>query len=111
MSAIELLPETKAFLAGKHLHLVGDQRRGAIEDDAIEVKDPATARTIARVPRGNAEDVDIAVAAARKALDGVWGRMTPAERERILLRIADAMEGCSEELAQIEALNQGKNIA
>ncbi|KAL3716894.1 hypothetical protein ACJRO7_008470 [Eucalyptus globulus] len=71
--------------------------------------DPRTAEVIAHVAEGDGEDVDRAVAAARKAFDeGPWPKMTPYERCRILLRFADLVEKHSEELAALETWNNGK---
>jgi phenylacetaldehyde dehydrogenase len=74
------------------------------------VFDPATGERIATVADGNAQEVDQAVAAARRAFEGVWSSMRPADREMALHRFANAIEAHTEELAQIETLNQGKSI-
>ncbi|WP_029000000.1 aldehyde dehydrogenase family protein [Azohydromonas australica] len=77
----------------------------------IDVHDPATGAVIARVPDATAEDVDRAVRSARVAFeDGRWRHLRPADRERVLLRLADAIEAHAEELAQLETLEQGKSI-
>jgi betaine-aldehyde dehydrogenase len=77
----------------------------------IEVLDPATSRTIARVPEGGPEDVDRAVLAARRAFeDGAWSRALPAERAAVLLRIADLVEANGAEFAELEARNTGKTL-
>lgn len=68
---------------------------------------PATGEVIARVPRGEAEDIDRAVSAARRAFEGGWGRSTPAERQRLLLRLADVVEKRYDELAVLETLDMG----
>jgi gamma-glutamyl-gamma-aminobutyraldehyde dehydrogenase len=65
---------------------------------------------IAEIPECGAEDVDRAVAAARRAAP-VWARMAPAHRKRVLLRFADLIEANSEELAKIETIDSGKPIA
>ncbi|XP_040939795.1 aldehyde dehydrogenase family 2 member B4, mitochondrial isoform X2 [Gossypium hirsutum] len=71
--------------------------------------DPRTGDVIANVAEGDAEDIDRAVAAARKAFDeGPWPKMTPYERSRIMLRFADLVEKHSEELAALETWNNGK---
>jgi acyl-CoA reductase-like NAD-dependent aldehyde dehydrogenase len=78
----------------------------------IPVFNPATASVIAEVGEAGPDDVNAAVAAARKAFDsGPWPRMTPRERERILFRIAELIEQHAEELAQLEALDVGKPIS
>ena len=72
--------------------------------------DPSTGEEIGRIPEAATQDLDRAVAAARAALEGEWGRMRPADRERCLHRFADLIERHGEELAQIETINQGKSI-
>lgn len=73
--------------------------------------DPATRAPVAEVPRGEAEDVDRAVRAARQAFEGPdWRDMVPAERGRILLRIAEGIRGRKEELSRLETLDSGKPL-
>ncbi len=72
-----------------------------------EVINPATGETIAEAPLSSKEDVDRAVAAARKAFDG-WSTTIPAERAAALLKIADAIEEHAEELADLESADAGK---
>ncbi|WVZ81608.1 hypothetical protein U9M48_028963 [Paspalum notatum var. saurae] len=71
--------------------------------------DPRTGEVIAHVAEGDAEDINHAVAAARKAFDeGPWPRMTAYERSRILLRFADLIEKHNDELAALETWDNGK---
>jgi betaine-aldehyde dehydrogenase len=72
-----------------------------------EVLNPATGEAIAQAPLSSAEDVDRAVAAARKAFEG-WSTTTPAERQTALLAIADSIEEHAEELADLESADAGK---
>ncbi len=65
---------------------------------------------LAEVPACGPEDVDLAVKAARRAFEGPWSQMLPAQRQGILLKLADLIEAHGEELAQLETLNQGKSI-
>lgn len=73
------------------------------------VLNPRTGETILAMPEANSDQIDRAVAAARKAFAS-WSRTTPSERSAKLLAIADAVEANLEELAQLEALNCGKPI-
>ena len=73
------------------------------------VLNPRTGETILKMPDANADQIDRAVAAARKAFSG-WARTTPAERSALLLQIADAVEADLDNLAALEALNCGKPI-
>jgi 1-pyrroline dehydrogenase len=68
---------------------------------------PATGETIAEVPKGTEADVDRAVTAARKAYVE-WFETTPRERSELLLKLAEAVAGDSEELANLESANVGK---
>jgi acyl-CoA reductase-like NAD-dependent aldehyde dehydrogenase len=83
----------------------------AASGKSFETPNPATGQTLARVAEGDAEDVDRAVRAARRAFDeGTWVRMRPVERQRILLKIADLIEAHGDELAQLETLDNGKAL-
>ncbi|CAM8912667.1 unnamed protein product [Rhodiola kirilowii] len=73
--------------------------------------DPRTGEVIAHVAEGDAEDVNRAVAAARKAFDeGPWPRMSAYERSRVILRFADLVEKHSDELAALETWDNGKTF-
>ena len=75
----------------------------------IDIENPATRRVIAQVPRGTDADVDTAVRAAAKAFEQ-WRRVTPKDRGRLLLRIADLVEAETEPLARTVALETGNAI-
>ncbi|CAL5363996.1 unnamed protein product [Camellia sinensis] len=71
--------------------------------------DPRTGDVIAHVAEGEAEDVNQAVSAARKAFDqGPWPKMTAYERSRIMLRFADLLEKHSDHIAALETWDNGK---
>ncbi|MEX1173271.1 MAG: aldehyde dehydrogenase [Chloroflexota bacterium] len=74
-------------------------------------ENPATGQPIAEVASGSAADVDAAVAAARSAADrGIWSRMDPGARKRILIAWADRIEANARELGLIETIDAGKPI-
>jgi aldehyde dehydrogenase (NAD+) len=77
---------------------------------AIPVIDPSTGEHFADIARGGKADIDTAVAAARGALEGKWGRMTAVERGRILARLGRLIETHAEELTAIEARDTGKPL-
>ncbi len=79
--------------------------------EAQEIVNPATGKVIAHVPKGTDDDVNRAVAAARKAFDGGWSDSTPRDRSERLLKLADAIAENADELAQIESENVGKPLA
>ena len=71
---------------------------------------PATEETLSRAAEGGAEDADQAVAAARKAYNGAWGRMEGKERAKYLYRLARMLAERSREFAVLETLDGGKPI-
>ena len=77
----------------------------------FESRNPATGELLATVAEGDAEDINRAVAAARKAFEGPWSRMTPSQRGRIIWRIGDLILEHVDELAQLESLDNGKPFA
>jgi len=79
--------------------------------DWLDVIDPSTTETIARVPDASPRDIDRAVAAARRAFDeGPWKDSTAQDRGRVLFKLAEVVRRRSDELAEIEARNTGKPI-
>jgi 1-pyrroline dehydrogenase len=80
-------------------------------DEVESVRNPATGKVIAMVPKGTAEDVERAVSAARRAYERTWSETTPGERSEMLLKLADAVETHGDELARIESENVGKPLA
>src|SRR5437868_7789902 len=90
-------------------NFVGGEWVESASGETMDVINPATGETIADVPKGSAEDVDRAVAAASKALPE-WLDATPKERSELLHKLADVLEGNAEELAQLESLNVGKPL-
>jgi len=89
--------------------LIGGRWVEAKSGKTLRVINPATGEEICTVPAGQAEDIDAAVAAARAALEGdSWKRFRPADRERLLFRLADAVEADREHLAELESLDNGK---
>ena len=76
---------------------------------SFETVDPSTNQVICRVAEGDAADVELAVAAARRAFDsGPWSRMSASERGRLIYKLADLIESHQEELAALESLDNGK---
>jgi betaine-aldehyde dehydrogenase len=77
------------------------------EGKTEEVLNPATAEPIADAPLSTEEDVNRAVAAARRAFDG-YAKTTPGDRALMLLKLADALEERADEIADLESANAGK---
>jgi len=81
-------------------------------EKTVAVYDPATAKIVALIVDASSEDVDRAVAAARRAFDdGRWTGLPPAERQRLILKLADCMEANADELAELEAVDNGKPLS
>lgn len=72
---------------------------------------PATGEEIASVPRGNAADIDLAVAAARRALNGPWKKKTPYERQEILLNLSRLVDEHFDELCLLDSLDMGAPLS
>lgn len=105
-------PQVIAFLEQKNLKmLINGRFVDAVDGRVFPLVDPASGRQIAEVPRGDSQDVELAVTAARDALEHPsWRHMLPADRQDLLLRLADLIEQNGETIAQLETLNQGQLI-
>ncbi|MBO1002499.1 aldehyde dehydrogenase family protein [Pseudogracilibacillus auburnensis] len=106
----DLKPKVKKFLEDgiKGLYINGEYIP-AVSGETFTVLDPATEKVIAEVSEAQPKDIDIAVAAARRAFDeGEWTKMPAAERSHLIYKFADLLEENREELAQLEALDNGK---
>lgn len=94
---------TQAFINGQFV----DAQSGR----TFATENPATGKVITRIAECNAADVDTAVQAARAAYEsGVWSKAAPADRKKVLLKLADLMEAHAEELAMLDAIEAGKPI-
>lgn len=104
------IPESlRSFLNEPKKMLIGGQWVDAKSGKTFEVFDPATDQVVGMVAEGDAADVELAVAAARKAFDdGPWSKMTASERGRLVWKIGDLIEEYAEELAAMETLDNGK---
>jgi aldehyde dehydrogenase (NAD+) len=91
--------------------LIGGEWRPPLGGESLPVIDPSDGGAFGALARGTAEDVDAAVDAAHAALEGPWGRMTAAERGRLLAGLSAAMLEDSEGLAALEARDTGKPLA
>lgn len=104
-------PDVEAFLKKSPIKMVIDgQLVPSISGKTYKANNSSDGSVLAEIYSGDTEDVNRAVAAARKAADGPWPRMSPNEREKILRRFAALMEEHAEELCQLETLDNGKPI-
>ena len=76
----------------------------------LPLMNPSTGEQIGEIARGDAEDIDAALDAARAAFEGEWGRTPAAIRGRILLKLRDLVLERVEDLARIEAMDVGKPL-
>jgi phenylacetaldehyde dehydrogenase len=115
MDTIALDPRLRhatGFLGRNARMLIDGKLVQAQSGKTFPVYNPATGTLIANVPEGDKADVDVAVAAARRAFDdGVWAKIGPSGRGKILWKIADLIERDLEELAELESLDNGKPYA
>src|SRR4051812_37180829 len=105
----ELLRRAKELGLPTQHHIDGKDEAG--DGGSFAVISPRDGQTLVRVADAREAEVDLAVAAARRAFDtGPWPHLAPAERGRILLRIADLLEERRTELALTVSLEMGKPI-
>jgi 1-pyrroline dehydrogenase len=96
--------------ATQQKNFVGGEWVDAVDGGTAEILNPATGETIAEVPQGTQGDVDRAVEAAKRAWPE-WRETTSQERAEMLLKLADAIEAHTDELARVESQNVGKPLA
>ena len=100
------------FIATKRQLFIDGRWVDAASGRTFETPNPATGEALATVAEGDAEDIDRAVRAARRAFeDGPWSRMSPSDRGRVIWRIGDLILEHTDELAQLETLDNGKPFA
>ncbi len=90
--------------------LIGGAWRAASGGATLPVEDPSTGEAFGTISRGTADDIDAAVTAAADARIGAWGRMSAADRGRVLSRLGQLIAARSEQLARIEARDVGKPL-
>jgi acyl-CoA reductase-like NAD-dependent aldehyde dehydrogenase len=98
------------LLASDGRMLIGGEWREAVSGKRFTTLNPATGETLATVAEGDAPDIDLAVRAARAAFEGPWGRMSAAERGRLVWRLGELLAKHVEEVGRIETLDTGKTI-
>ncbi|MFT4265734.1 MAG: aldehyde dehydrogenase family protein [Xenophilus sp.] len=97
----------RQFAGGERKLLIDGQWRPALSGKTFDVFDPATGAVLARVAEGDAADVELAVAAARRAFP-LWAALLPAARSKILWKIGELIDANAQELAELESLDNGK---
>jgi phenylacetaldehyde dehydrogenase len=103
------IPRTVSeFLAAQRKLLIDGAWVDAASGRTFPIHNPATGGILAQVAEAGREDVNLAVTAARRALNGPWSKMTPADRSRLLWKLADLVERDADHLAALESLDNGK---
>jgi aldehyde dehydrogenase (NAD+) len=101
-----------AFADGSFKQMLVDGKWvDAASGKSFESRNPATGELLATVAEGDAEDVNRAVAAARKAFEGPWSKFKPFERQQVLLKFADLVERHFDELSSLDTLDMGAPIS
>lgn len=93
----------------QYLMLIGGRKVGALSEDTIPVENPANREIYAEIPRGGAEDVDLAVRAASMAF-AHWRKVPARDRGKLLIRVAEAVERVAEDLAIAVARETGNAL-
>src|SRR5690242_6151788 len=110
---------TQAISITRHPYADGSYKKMLIDGKWVdaasgkkfETLNPATGELLATVAEGHAEDINRAVAAARRAFEGPWSKVKPFERQNLLLKLADLVEKNFEELSQLDTLDMGAPIS
>ncbi len=90
--------------------IIGGKPLQALSGKTIDVYSPVDGMVFEHIPRGDAADIDMAVRAARLALEGAWGQLSALERGRLMLKLAQTVADHAEELALLEARDTGKSM-
>ncbi len=102
---------TVSTTAGFEALIIDGQRVAASDGGTFEVYDPSTGDVLATVAKATKADVRRAVQSARAALESkAWAGITPAERGRLLFRMAQAIRDRAEELSTLESCDNGKPL-
>ncbi len=108
---MNILPTAQKFLEKDHLLLIDGEWTPAAGGKTFVTVNPATGKPLGTVACAGKDDIDRAVAAARRALaSGPWSQTAGAQRSRLLWRVAELIDIHAEELAQLESLDQGKPV-
>lgn len=98
------------YHSGRNLLLIDGKKVEPLSGAWFDAVDPCTGKVIAQIADGNAQDVDRAVASARAAFDGPWRKFKAADRQLVLLKLADLVEREFDDLALVDTLEMGRPI-
>lgn len=93
-------------------HFIDNQYVEPLDGEWMDTINPYTGQAWARIPKGSAKDVDRAVQAAKRAMSaGPYSKMSPTERGKMMLRLADLVVANAQRLAEIEVRDNGKLLS
>lgn len=93
-----------------YFRFINNQWVQGVDGKTFETINPATEEVICSVHEATEKDVDITVAAARKAFEGIWRKETPENRGKLLVNLANLIDKNLDLLAAVESLDNGKAI-
>src|SRR5882762_7822220 len=113
MAVTQAIPMTRhPYADGSYKKMLIDGKWvDAVSGKKFETHNPATGDLLATVAEGDAEDINRAVADARRAFEGPWSKVKPFERQGMLLKLADLVETNFEELSQLDTLDMNTPIS
>jgi len=101
-----------AYLDGKpKLLLIDGKLVPALSGRTFQTINPSNGKVLAEVAEAGEADIDLAVAAARRAFEGPWSKFKPFDRQAVLLKLADLVEANFDELSILDTLDMGGPIA
>src|ERR1700761_3255170 len=115
----DIMAVTQAVPLTRHPYADGSYKQMLIDGKWVdaasgkrfETHNPATGELLATVAEGDAEDINRAVAAARRAFEGPWSKATPFERQSLLLKLADLVEKHFDELSALDTVDMGAPLS
>jgi phenylacetaldehyde dehydrogenase len=112
LHSAQLPPFAQSFLKEPKKLFIDGKFVDAKSGKTFPVYNPASGEVLANVAEGDSVDIDLAVAAARRAFDnGPWRKLSPSQRARLIYQLADKMEERLEDFALLESLDNGKPLA
>ncbi len=104
--------KTRDFILSPRKMLINGEWINSASGKTFDTLDPSSGKPIVQVVEGDSQDIDRAVNAARAAFeDSPWSNMNPTDRESCMRRLADLMTENADVLAELESLDNGKNVA
>ena len=105
--SLAISDETREFLSREHQLFIDGKWQPATSGETYAVIDPATEAQVSTIQLAGADDIDAAVAAADRAFNGEWSKLTSYERTRLMLKLADLIDENIQTLAELEVLDNG----